>query len=89
MTPGRRIGPFPPALVGSAALSGCDPAVNLWGSVLPAWVVCLSLGAVLAGLLRWLFARTGLERHLGPLALVYPCLVVLLTCLAWIVLFRG
>ncbi|HMK73018.1 MAG TPA: YtcA family lipoprotein [Myxococcaceae bacterium] len=70
-------------------LAGCDPTLNLWGSVLPAWVMCLGLGAVLAGLLRWLFARTGLERHLGPLVLVYPSLVLLLTCLLWIVLFRG
>jgi len=78
-----------PVLVVLATLPGCDPTLNLWGSVLPAWVVCLGLGAVLAGLLRWLFARTGLERHLGPLVLVYPSLVLLLTCLLWVVLFRG
>jgi len=77
------------ALALLATLPGCDPALNLWGSVLPAWVVCLALGVALAGLLRWVFARAGLEPHLGPLVLVYPALVLLLTCLSWIVLFRG
>ena len=70
-------------------VSGCDPTLNLWGSLVPAWVICLVLAVALSTLLRWLFAKTHLERHLGPLVLVYPCLVVLWACLLWLVLFRG
>jgi hypothetical protein len=70
-------------------LPGCDPTLNLWGSLLPAWVLCLLLAVVLSVLVRWVFARTHLERHLGPLVLVYPCLVVLSACLLWLALFRG
>jgi YtcA family len=72
-----------------AALPGCDPTLNLWGSLLPAWVLCLTLAVMLAAALRWLFAAGGLERHLGPLVIVYPCLVLLLACLVWLVLFRA
>jgi YtcA family len=69
--------------------SGCDPTLNLWGSMFPAWVICLLIAVTLAVLVRWGLAAAGLERHLGPLVLVYPSLVVLLSCLTWAVLFRG
>jgi len=67
--------------------TGCDPVVNFYGSFFPAWVVCIVLGISLAALLRWLFAWTRLERHLGPLVLVYPALAFLLTCAIWLLLF--
>ncbi|MFZ0827798.1 MAG: YtcA family lipoprotein [Verrucomicrobiia bacterium] len=67
--------------------TGCDPVVNFYGSFFPAWVICLALGIFLAALLRWLFAVTRLERHLGPLALIYPALAFLLSAVAWLVLF--
>ena len=46
----------------------------------------LGLGGTI--LLRFLFAALRLERNLGPLVLVYPCLLLLLSCLAWLVLFQ-
>jgi hypothetical protein len=67
--------------------TGCDPIVNFYGSFFPAWVVCVVLGLFLASLLRWLFAVTRIERHLGPLVLIYPALAFLLTCVSWLVLF--
>jgi YtcA family len=76
-------------LVALGLASGCDPTLNLWGSLLPAWVLCLVLALGLSVLFRWLFALTRLERHLGPLVLVYPSLVVAWACLLWLVLFRG
>ena len=68
---------------------GCDPSINLWGSYFPGWVACLFGGVIVSALLRTAFARLGLERHLGPLVLVYPCLLLLTTLLFWIVLFQG
>jgi len=67
--------------------TGCDPVVNFYGSFFPAWIVCFALGISLTALLRWLFARTRLERHLGPLVLIYPALAFLLTCATWLLLF--
>jgi len=83
---GRRRAPW---ALWTALLPGCDPTLNLWGSLLPAWVLCLVSAVLLSIAVRWVFARTRLERHLGPLVLVYPCLVVFWACLLWLLLFRG
>ncbi len=69
-------------------LSGCDPSINFYGSFFPAWIWCLTVGLILTILLRFLFAALKLERNLGPLVIVYPCLTLLLSCLTWLVLFR-
>jgi hypothetical protein len=70
------------------ATSGCDPVMNVFGSFFPAWVVCSIAGIALALALRLLLATVGLEAHLGPLALVYPSLALLLTMLAWLAFYR-
>ncbi len=76
-------------LVGMLLLStGCDPSINLYGSFFPAWIWCLALGAGLTVVAHLVFLALQLERHLGPLILVYGCLILLLSCLAWLVLFR-
>ena len=45
---------------------GCDPILNIQGSFFPAWMVCLVVGVALAFVLRYVFAITRLEPHLGP-----------------------
>ena len=69
-------------------LCGCDPSINFYGSFFPAWIWCILLGVGLTVLLRFVFAALQLERNLGPLVLIYPCLALLLTCVAWLVLFQ-
>jgi hypothetical protein len=86
MTP-KRFRPFA-ALLMPALLSGCDPSINFYGSFFPAWIWCLVIGIILTILLRFLFAALRLERNLGPLVVVYPCLLLLLSCAAWLILFR-
>ena len=71
-----------------ALVSGCDPSINFYGSFFPAWIWCLVIGLILTILLRFLFAALRLERNLGPLVVVYPCLLLLLSCAAWLILFR-
>jgi hypothetical protein len=68
--------------------SGCDPVLNVFGSFFPAWVVCTITGIFLALALRPLFVALRLEAHLGPLAVVYPSLALLLTMLTWLILYR-
>ena len=74
--------------VGLMLLCGCDPSINFYGSFFPGWTWCFALGLAGTILLRFLFAALRLERNLGPLMLVYPCLLLLLACAAWLLLFR-
>jgi hypothetical protein len=76
-----------PILLG-ALLPTYDPLFDLEGAFFPAWMLCLLVGIVAAVGLRLLFARVGLEPHLGPLALVYTCLALLLSMSTWLLFFR-
>ena len=67
----------------------CDPMINLWGAYWPAWVPCLVCGILLALASRFIFSWARLERHLGPLVLVYPMLVVAYACGLWLLLYRS
>ena len=69
--------------------SGCDPVVNFYGSFFPAWALCLITGVILATVLRFVFAASGLEDGFVSLLLVYPALALLLASLMWLVLFRS
>ena len=68
-------------------ITGCDPVLDVFGSFFPAWVVCLAVGVVLAGIARLLIDRAGLEEHVGPLLIVYPCLALMITMLTWLLFF--
>jgi uncharacterized membrane protein YraQ (UPF0718 family) len=67
---------------------GCDPVINIGGANFPGWLLCAIVGIALAGLLRLLFAATGIEPYLGPGLLIYPCLMVLIGCLTWLMFFN-
>ena len=71
-------------------LAGCGraPAINIMGSFFPAWMICLTAGVILAFVVRFILLRYRLETEVGPLALFYPCVVVLLTCVLWLIFFR-
>jgi hypothetical protein len=69
-------------------MTGCDPTINLYGTFIPAWLICMAAGTAGAVAFRYLFAAVKLEPHLGPLILVYPCLVVMLSCLVWLFFFK-
>ena len=71
-------------------LTGCGraPAINILGSFFPAWMICVTAGVILAFVVRFILLRYRLETEVGPLALFYPCVVVLSTCLLWLIIFR-
>ena len=75
------------ALVLCAA--GCDPLLNVAGSFFPAWMVATALGVALTVAVRYVFAAAQLEPHLGPTVLIYTSLGLLLTVVAWLVLYRA
>lgn len=77
-------------IVGAVALlvlAGCDPVVNIAGANFPAWLLCVIVGTVLAATFRPVFVTTGVEPHLGPGWLIYPCLAVLLACATYLIFF--
>jgi hypothetical protein len=71
-------------------LIGCSraPSINIIGSFLPAWMICLTAGVILSFVVRYLLVRYRIESEVGPLALIYPCVVILFTCLLWLIFFR-
>jgi hypothetical protein len=64
------------------------PQINVVGSFFPSWMMCAVIGIGAAVIARWLFVRTGVDPYLGPRALVYPSLVILVTLVLWVALFR-
>ena len=64
------------------------PQINVVGSFFPSWMLCVAIGIGVALLARWLFLRVGIDPHLGPRALVYPSLAILVTLVLWVTLFR-
>lgn len=77
------------SIAACCALGGCDPVVNVYGSIFPGWLIALFAGVAGTILLRMLFAAIRIERHLGPLILVYPCLAALIACAVWLACFRA
>ena len=69
---------------------GCSraPSISIIGSFFPVWMVSLVAAVILAFAVRFFLLRYRLESEVGPLALFYPCVVVLFTCLLWLIFFR-
>ena len=64
------------------------PQINVVGSFFPSWMLCAAIGISVAVVARWLFRRLGVDPYVGPRALVYPSLAILVTLVLWVTLFR-
>jgi hypothetical protein len=64
------------------------PQVNVVGSFFPSWMLCASIGIVLTIVAKRLFVRAGIDPFLGPRALVYSSLALLVTLALWVAFFR-
>jgi len=71
-------------------LSGCGhaPNIDIIGSFFPVWMLCLVIAIPLAFIVRAVLLRYQVESHVGPLAVFYPCVVLLFTSLLWLIFFR-
>jgi hypothetical protein len=70
-------------------VAGCDPVLNIGGTFFPGWMVSILIGSALTVAIRYVFVFTRLERHVGPLALVYTSLGLLLSVVSWLILYRS
>jgi YtcA-like protein len=78
-------------LIAGALVSGCTagPDVTVAGSYFPSWMLAMVVG-VLGTMLCWqLFTRIGIDPYLGPRPLVYASLVLIITLVLWLGVFRG
>lgn len=64
------------------------PQLNLFGSFFPSWMLCALIGIVAAMIVRRILVRVGIDPYVGPRALVYPSLAILVTLVLWVSLFR-
>ncbi|HWN15809.1 MAG TPA: YtcA family lipoprotein [Candidatus Dormibacteraeota bacterium] len=64
------------------------PQINIIGSFFPSWMLCVLIGIVAALLGRLVLVRTGIDPYVGPRALVYPSLALLVTLVLWVAFFR-
>ncbi|HVY93279.1 MAG TPA: YtcA family lipoprotein [Bryobacteraceae bacterium] len=64
------------------------PSVDVAGSFFPGWMICLTIAVVLTFVVRFVLVKVHLEQEVGPLALFYPSLLTLLTCVLWMGYFR-
>ncbi|WP_246132702.1 YtcA family lipoprotein [Devosia ginsengisoli] len=65
----------------SLVLAGCSatggtPAVPIFGSFFPAWIICAVGGIILAVILRAVLIALRIDEHLPAPPLVYLCLAV-------------
>ena len=74
----------------SCALTACSraPSIDVLGSFFPVWMICTSIAVILTFFSRMLLLRFKLESHIGPVGLFYPSLVILFSCLLWLISFR-
>jgi len=70
--------------------TGCAqaPAIDVIGSFFPAWMVCLIAAVTLTAALRVFLLRRQLEPAIEPIALFYPTVALLLSCLLWLIFYR-
>ncbi|MCU1322591.1 MAG: hypothetical protein JWM43_2240 [Acidobacteriaceae bacterium] len=76
-------------LLVSPLLAGCNrnPNVEIVGSYFPGWMISLVVAVALSFFVHALLRRRGMEGTLGHPVVIYPGIVLLLTCLLWLCFF--
>ena len=61
------------------------PALNIFGTFFPSWMLCTLIGIVAAVIAKNLLAALHIDRWVGPRLLVYPSIAVAVTATVWLV----
>jgi hypothetical protein len=68
---------------------GCGraPLIDVDGSFMPSWMICILGGIAVAGLTYWWLMRTKRQSRVMPAVIFYPSLTVAVACLLWLLFF--
>lgn len=69
------------------AASSYSPTMDLLGSYLPAWMLCVVIGIVASVIIRQILAMAGINDYVVAPLLTYAALAVSATLLAWLLWF--
>ncbi len=75
-------------LASCGTLTGCagPHVIDVLGSYFPVWLLCMLLGVGAAFASRALFLRFKIEPYVGPLPVIYLCVLVAVSCLTWLLI---
>ena len=78
------------ALVSAISLTGCDraPSIDVLGSFFPAWLLCLTLGILLAAGTHFLLLKMHLREALSPPIVMYTSVTAFFTFGLWLLFFH-
>jgi|GEM_PF-636407 len=86
----KRLGPLGALLILSACVnSPAAPAIPIFGSYFPAWIIAAVIGIIATIVIRLLLVAAGIDEHLPVPLLVYLSLALLCGIGAWFALFGG
>jgi hypothetical protein len=70
-------------------LSHRSPTIDILGSYFPAWMVCILSGLTLTLIAHWIIQVSRLRPYVGPLPLIYSCLMIIFTFATWILFYQN
>ena len=73
----------------SRFLSHHSLTVDVLGSYFPAWMVCILSRLTLTLIAHWIVQFRNLKAYLGPLPLIYSCLMIIFTFATWILFYQN
>jgi hypothetical protein len=73
----------------SRFLSHHSLTVDVLGSYFPAWMVCILSGLTLTLIAHWIVQVRKLKSYLGPVPLIYSCLMIIFTFATWILFYQN
>jgi hypothetical protein len=77
------------AFVAAQVLSYHSPTVDVLGSYFPAWMVCILSGLALTLIAHWIVQACNLKPYIGPVPLIYSCLMIIFTFATWILFYQN
>jgi hypothetical protein len=66
-----------------------SPTVDVLGSYFPAWMICIVSGLMLTLVAHWTVQVCHLKPYLGPVPLIYSCLMIIFTFAIWILFYQN
>jgi hypothetical protein len=76
-------------LIAVRASSHHSLTVDILGSYFPAWMICIVSGLTLTLIAHWIIQARDLKKFIGPVPLIYSCLMLIFTFATWILFYQN